>query len=83
MLETTPPLEGKEISAAAALTKTKQKIKTYAKFFLVVMSLFACTPSPLCHFLSLILGTPPTPPPPPPPPYLSDVIFEWPQSDLY
>ena len=35
------------------------------------MSLFACTPSPLCHFLSLILG-------PPLSPYPGDVIFEWP-----
>ena len=31
------------------------------------MSLFACTPSPLYHFFSLILGTP----------YPDDVIFEW------
>ena len=31
------------------------------------MSLNACTPSPLCHFLSLVLGNP----------YFGDVIFEW------
>ena len=47
-------------SAAAELTKSKnkRKIKTYTHIFLgMVMSLFACTPSTLCHFLSLILGT--------------------------
>ena len=55
-------------STAAALTKSKRKIKTY--FFLVVMSLFAFTHSPLCYFLSLILGTSS-------PLYPGDVIFAW------
>ena len=46
-------------SATVTLTKNKQKIKIYIhNCFLVVLPLFACTPIPLCHFLSLILGTP-------------------------
>ena len=83
MLETTPPLEGKEISAAAALTKTKQKIKTYAKIFFGGDVTFCMYPlSPMSLFIT-DFGYPSHLHPLPPPPYLRDVIFEWLRSDLY
>ena len=56
-------------SANAALTKNKQKIKTYTYFFLVVMSLFACTPlSPMSLFVTNFGYAPP--------PSSGDVFFE-------
>ena len=57
-------------SANAALTKNKQKIKTYTYFFLVVMSLFACTPlSPMSLFVTNFGYAPPPSP--------GDVFCEW------
>ena len=44
--------------AAAALTKSKRKLKLIHNFFWWKCHYLHIPPSPLCHFLSLILGNP-------------------------
>ena len=57
----------------------KQEKNKNIIFFGGDVTICICSHSPLCYFLSLILGTPS---PPPPPPYTGDVIFAWPFNTL-
>ena len=53
--------------------KTKEKWKLIHNFFGVYVTIYMY-PRPLCHLLSLLLGTPFSPPSPPPP---IDIAVKW------